>query len=84
VEGWPREIGFPVACGGIIVNPGDVINADGDGVVVIPRDIALKIAEGTAKAVAKEKKSFEEIAAGTIDRSWVDKALKDRGCEFVK
>jgi RraA family protein len=80
----PGEIGFPVVCGGVMVNPGDVINADGDGVAVIPREDALKVAHATRVAVEKEKKSFAEIAAGTIDRAWVDKALKEKGCEFVK
>ena len=35
----PGEIGHPISCGGIVVNPGDVVVADLNGVVVVPRDI---------------------------------------------
>lgn len=33
----PGEVNFPIACGGTVVNPGDIIVADEDGIVVIPQ-----------------------------------------------
>src|SRR5699024_8546305 len=39
----PGEINVPVACGAVNVNPGDIIVADSDGVIVIPRKEAPKI-----------------------------------------
>ena len=33
----PGEVNFPVACGGVVVSPGDLIVADAEGIVVIPR-----------------------------------------------
>ena len=41
----PGEIGHPISCGGIVVNPGDVIVGDLNGVVVVPRDISDELLE---------------------------------------
>ena len=75
----PGEINYPVCCGGVIVNPGDILVGDEDGVVVInPNDAEslLVIARGT---VTKEAVFMEEIKSGRWDRTWVDKALIAKG-----
>jgi 4-hydroxy-4-methyl-2-oxoglutarate aldolase len=43
---YPGSINIPVICGGVIVNPGDIILADSDGVVVLPPALAAKIIAG--------------------------------------
>jgi 4-hydroxy-4-methyl-2-oxoglutarate aldolase len=43
----------PITCGGVFVRPGDVIVADGDGVIVVPRDKAAQVAE-VARRIQKE------------------------------
>ena len=50
----PCEINVPVSCGGVTVLPGDLILTDDDGVVVIPKQLALKVAES-----AREKEMLE-------------------------
>lgn len=79
----PGEINFPVTCGGVVVNPGDIVVGDDDGVVVIPAgEAAQVIAEATAHH-HKEERFVEEIAAGTWDRSWIDKTLNAKGCQYL-
>src|SRR5579862_4482664 len=39
----PGEINYPITCGGVVVNPGDLVVADGAGIVVVPREIAVEL-----------------------------------------
>ncbi len=60
-------IGGPIFCGGIRVNPGDVIFADRDGVVVIPItevDLA-EVVEKAEEVVVSERRSRQEIRSGS-------------------
>lgn len=56
-----ESVNRPVVVGGVLVNPGDVIVADGDGVVVVPRDVALKVAEFAHKIIAADKAGRREL-----------------------
>lgn len=77
----PGEINYPVACGGVVVNPGDILVGDADGVVVIqPRDAQDVLDKAKAKSQA-EQQTIAEIESGTWDRAWVDAALQAKGCE---
>ncbi|MGI6035491.1 MAG: 4-carboxy-4-hydroxy-2-oxoadipate aldolase/oxaloacetate decarboxylase [Limnochordia bacterium] len=77
------EVNVPVNCGGVPVNPGDIILGDDDGVVVVPRLEAETVARLTKEIMAKEAEMMKQIEEGTIDRSWVDKTLRQRGCEII-
>ena len=79
----PGEINVPVTVGGAIVNPGDVVVGDADGVVVVPLDDAEYVAGEAKKVVEKEAVTMRQIEEGTLDRSWVDEALKQRGCQWI-
>jgi 4-hydroxy-4-methyl-2-oxoglutarate aldolase len=61
--GW---VNVPVVCAGAIVHPGDVIVADMDGVVVVPRQAAAEIARLGSERVAKEQKSRERLRSGEL------------------
>jgi RraA family protein len=77
----PGEIGTPIACGGQVVMPGDLIMADEDGVVVLPladAEAAIAAAEGHN---AKEVQAQAAIDAGRWERGWVADALASKGCE---
>jgi RraA family protein len=76
----PGEIGYPVSCGGLVVMPGDLVMADEDGVVVIPREDVEAVIVAAEAHNAKEIKAQEAIDAGTWDRAWVAQALASKNC----
>ena len=75
----PGEINVPIVMGGIPVNPGDIVVGDADGLVVVPQEHAEAILASAKAILAKETSSMKQIKAGTVDRGWVDKALKEKG-----
>lgn len=77
------EINFPIMCGGLVVNPGDIVAGDPDGVVVINPDDAPEILKKAQEQNAKEAQIMKDIENLAWDRSWVDAALKAKGCEFI-
>ncbi len=79
----PGEVNVPIACGGVSVNPGDIILADPDGVIVIPRKDAAVILEDAKKFQAADEAKLEKTKVGTIDRSWVDRTLAEKGFEII-
>lgn len=77
------EVNFPIMCGGLVVNPGDIIVGDSDGIAVInPADAADVLKKAQAQH-AKEAQNMKDIENLTWDRAWVDKTLKAKGCEFI-
>jgi RraA family protein len=75
----PGEINVPINMGGMAVNPGDIIIGDADGLVAIPQDQAERVLASAKSILEKETAAMKEILAGTVDRSWVDKALREKG-----
>lgn len=79
----PGEINVPIACGEISVNPGDIILADPDGIVVIPRKDAPQILEDAKKFQAADESKLEAAKNGTSKRDWVEKTLAEKGFEII-
>jgi RraA family protein len=78
----PGEINVPVSIGGMVVRPGDIIVGDADGVVAVPQADAQAVLAAAREQKKKEEASLAAIAAGTLDRKWVDETLRAKGCEF--
>jgi len=77
------EVNFPIMCGGLVINPGDILVGDADGVVAIaPEDAAIVLEKSLAKNAAEidEKEAIENLA---WERTWVDSTLLKKGCEFI-
>jgi len=78
----PGEINVPVMMGGMPVNPGDIIVGDADGLVAVPQEMAEQVLASAKSILAKESAAMKQIQAGTVDRGWVDQALKAKGYKF--
>ena len=76
----PGEINCAITIDGMIVEPGDLIIADDDGVLCVPFDHAAEICKQTKAKNATEEKMLKDIQSGTIDRRWVDETLRRLGC----
>ena len=65
----PGEINYPIACGGIVVNPGDMIVGDLNGVVVVPREIADELAAAVAAITEICGSRASQVTERTVSRS---------------
>ena len=79
----PGEVNVPISCGEISVNPGDIILADPDGIIVIPRKDAPQILEDAKKFQAADETKLAAAKNGTSKREWVKKSLEAKGFEFI-
>jgi RraA family protein len=78
----PGEVNCPIAIGGMVVMPGDLVLGDADGVVVVPIDDVADVYE---KAVAKheaETKQMDAVKVGTHKPTWFNDMLANLGCEL--
>jgi len=76
----PGEINYPVSCGGIVVNPGDIICGDENGLVVVRKDFAEEVL-GRLELQRDTASSYESnVKKGIFSNEWVDNALRDAGC----
>jgi regulator of RNase E activity RraA len=78
----PGEINVPVSVGGLVVNPGDIIVGDEDGLVVVPSEHAEELMKLIREQQVREVDILKSIEDGTVNRDWVDESLKQKGCEF--
>jgi RraA family protein len=79
----PGEINVPLAIGGMVIAPGDLIIGDDDGLLCVPRLEAETIYKAAKAKNDAEAKQMAATQVGTTDRSWVDAALARLGCEIT-
>ena len=84
VKSAAGSVNIDMVCAGVLVHPGDVIVADQDGVVVVPRQHAAEVAKLGQEREAKEKKSRERFRAGELglDMYGLRAKLAELGVEY--
>lgn len=80
------DVNVPVVCAGQAVRPGDVVVADDDGVVVVPREEAATVLEASRVREEKEAVSRERYRSGelSLDVAGMREALGAKGLTYVE
>jgi RraA family protein len=76
----PGEINVPIAIDGMVIQPGDLMLGDADGLLCVPYDSLQSVLEATLQKMDAEKKMLADIAAGKLDTAWIDATLRRIGC----
>lgn len=78
----PGEINVPIALDGMVIEPGDLVLGDDDGLIVVPYAETKAVYAAASKKHADETKTLENTLSGKLDpKLWVDDTLRKLGCE---
>ncbi|MBV8622211.1 MAG: RraA family protein [Herbaspirillum sp.] len=75
----PGQINVPVSIGGQVIQPGDIVVGDEDGVVSFAQASAAALLEAAHKTAAMEDAIKAEIATGKCEQSWLERTLRPHG-----
>ncbi|WP_245431182.1 RraA family protein [Rhodoplanes roseus] len=78
----PGEVNLPISVDGTVIEAGDLVLGDDDGVLVVPIDEAAALLERATEKHLAELRQVEAIRQGRNARGWVDETLRARGCEM--
>jgi len=80
----PGEINYPICCGGVVVNPGDLVVADAAGIVIIPQEIAREILQRLTAQRTSMAAYLAGVKRGQFSNDWVDRILQEAGCTVAE
>jgi regulator of RNase E activity RraA len=78
----PGEINVPIAIDGMVIEPGDLVIGDEDGLLCVPYAEAANLLAAAQAKQEVEARMVAGIADGSYDRSWVDATLKRLNCQM--
>ncbi len=79
----PGEINVAIALNGMVIQPGDLMLGDDDGVLCVPYEETRTVYDDAKAKRDAEAKTLANTEAGKLDaKTWVDETLKRLGCEF--
>jgi RraA family protein len=76
----PGELNYAISCGGIVVNPGDIVVADMSGIAVVRREVAGETVMRLRAHRARMQHYVADVKAGNFSNDWVDKQLAADHC----
>jgi len=85
VKATPGSVNVPVVCAGALVTPGDIVVADDDGVVIVPRSHAAEVADKGRRREEDEAVKRERFKSGElgIDMYDMHDSLREAGLVYV-
>ncbi|WP_406624162.1 RraA family protein [Acidovorax sp. SDU_ACID1] len=78
----PGEINVPIAIDGMVIEPGDLVIGDEDGLLCVPYAEAANLLAAAQAKQEVEARMVAGIADGSYDRSWIDATLKRLNCQM--
>ncbi len=79
----PGEVNYPIACGGVVTSPGDIVVADPDGIVVVPANVAEDLLERLNAQRASSETYLKAVQRGEFSNAWVDELLIESDCPLI-
>ena len=85
-KGWADNVNVPIQCGGVPVNPGDLILGDDDGVAVLPRQLIPVVYEEALNRMIVEEQWLQKIRSGqsSLDAVGLHSIIEDMDIEIIE
>jgi regulator of RNase E activity RraA len=76
-QSGPGHINVPIAIAGMVIEPGDLIIGDDDGVICVPYEDVESLYEECAQRLAGENAQRSKVRDGSVERTWIDRKLEE-------
>lgn len=76
-QSGPGHVNVPIAVGGMVIEPGDLLIGDDDGVICVPFEDVEPLYDECAKRLAGENAQRGRVRDGSVERTWIDKKLEE-------